>query len=403
MGSESKGRGSRYRRVGSIRWRLMIGGVATVALATVIYSNYYYADQVLFLRRLFPSGRTSCALPPLPPPSASAAVALAGWRGGGGGGGGGISGGVSARTRRPDVGIVLLYDDQVEEPRFAGMESISALSIANKRAYAEAHGYSLHVADGSVVDRSRPAAWSKLLALRTHLPRHEWLLFMDMDTLVMNPALSLEASGLLDGGDAFDVVMSEDWSGANTGVFLLRNSSWSNWLLEELWRQEALVGPADPATGRRYPFEYEQRAVHLLLQTDVWRARGLPPYDGAPGARSSTADVRAHFRMVPQCALNSYMLSPLALPWAKGFGTAARTAAQYAPGDFVVHMAGHKGVNKVRLFEECAREAARSAAPTADHRASLKRRRLGARGRGGRRRSTGDAARQGTNGTLPAR
>ena len=48
---------------------------------------------------------------------------------------------------------------------------------------------------------------------------------------------------------------------------------------------------------------------------------------------------------MPQCALNSYMLSPFTLK--------DRYVSQYVPGDFVVHMAGHKGSNKARLFEYC--------------------------------------------------
>ena len=60
-------------------------------------------------------------------------------------------------------------------------------------------------------------------------------------------------------------------------------------------------------------------------------------YPGAP-------EVRRHFKVIPQCALNSYMLSPFTL-------RGDRAKSQYVEGDFVVHMAGHKGYNKARLFE----------------------------------------------------
>ena len=49
----------------------------------------------------------------------------------------------------------------------------------------------------------------------------------------------------------------------NTGVFLMRSSTWSWWLLDEC--------EAAPARSGNYPFEYEQRAAHFLLQASVWR------------------------------------------------------------------------------------------------------------------------------------
>ena len=35
--------------------------------------------------------------------------------------------------------------------------------------------------------------------------------------------------------EAKDLFISEDWNGVNTGVFILRNSSWSRWFLQEAW------------------------------------------------------------------------------------------------------------------------------------------------------------------------
>jgi hypothetical protein len=166
--------------------------------------------------------------------------------------------------RPPRIGVVLLYDDQQQEARFAGMEAISAASIANKRAYAEMHDYSLVVADGTMIDRSRPAAWSKMPVLHRFVPQFDWVLFLDMDTLVMNPDVKIE--NYID--ERYDVIISEDWSGVNTGVFLIRNSTWTMWFLDELWKQKQLV-------SGNYPFEYEQRAFHYLLQTRIWRERGL--------------------------------------------------------------------------------------------------------------------------------
>jgi hypothetical protein len=36
-------------------------------------------------------------------------------------------------------------------------------------------------------------------------------------------------------GGPKDIYISADWNGINTGVFMMRNSSWSKWFLEEAW------------------------------------------------------------------------------------------------------------------------------------------------------------------------
>lgn len=193
---------------------------------------------------------------------------------------------------------------------------ICTASVANKRRYAALRGYDLIVST-EVADPSRPAAWSKILEVRKHLPNYDWLLFIDVDTLVMNPDVRLEDIA----DDSVDQVIAADHNGVNSGVWLVRNSPWMMWFLDELWAQEHLVKGA-------YLFHYEQRAFHHLFQTEPWTkqasVRGSAPYGGA-------ATVRAHSKIVNQCVFNSL------LPW-------------YVSGDFVVHLAGLKGVWECVIF-----------------------------------------------------
>ena len=50
------------------------------------------------------------------------------------------------------------------------------MSIHNKRAYADLHGYGVIVATSADVDQTRPAAWSKLLVLKKHLSDYDYLM-----------------------------------------------------------------------------------------------------------------------------------------------------------------------------------------------------------------------------------
>ena len=216
--------------------------------------------------------------------------------------------GTAAPPRKKRFAILTLCDEN------AGY--ICMASAANKRRYADLHGYDFIVST-QVADPSRPAAWSKILEVRKHLPNYDWLLFIDVDTLIMNPTVRLEDVA----DEKVDQVIAADHNGINSGVWLVKNSEWSMFFLDELWAQEHLVrGP--------YLFHYEQRAFHHLFQTEPWSkqgsVRGRQQYAGA-------AAVREHSKIVNQCVFNSL------LPW-------------YVSGDFVVHFAGLKGVWECLIF-----------------------------------------------------
>ena len=209
------------------------------------------------------------------------------------------------------------------KPRFAILTLCDAktgyictASAANKRRYAELHGYDLIVAT-EVADRTRPAAWSKILEVRKYLPAYDWLMFIDVDTLIMNPNVRLEDIA----DDSVDQIIGADHNGVNSGVWMVKNTPWMMWFLDELWAQEHLV-------RGNYLFHYEQRAFHHLFQTVPWSrqksVKGQKPYPGA-------ATVRAHSKIVNQCVFNSL------LPW-------------YVSGDFVLHFAGLKGVWECVIF-----------------------------------------------------
>ncbi|KAJ1451070.1 hypothetical protein M885DRAFT_29345 [Pelagophyceae sp. CCMP2097] len=250
--------------------------------------------------------------------------------------------------------------------RYQQVAAFSDAALANKRAYAEAHGYALVVADVEP-DARRPAPWHKLLAARDALQSYDWVMYVDGDALFANGDARVECAHLLD--DAYDVVLAEDWGGYNTGVFLIRNSSFSRWLLDAMWR--TAVEPNNLARINPYrhelPFEYEQRALHFLAKTPTW-TRAVAKYDipeYADDGEYTAAEIRARIKVVPQCALNGYLVRPrLRRP------DAAHAAARYADGDFIVHLAGHKGANKAALFDFALRDLARRGAGNAGKRAT---------------------------------
>jgi hypothetical protein len=184
----------------------------------------------------------------------------------------------------------------------------------------------------------RPPAWSKLTTMLTHIKSnaYDYVLYLDMDIVIMNPYISLEEI-IHRAPLNQDFVMTGDWAGLNTGIMFARNSEFSKWFLQAAWDQEQLVGKY-ASNGRKIPFNFEQRAFHFMLDTDFWRERKMPTY------RGNITELRRHFTVLPQCALNSYLMHPLE-------PRGDREVSHYVEGDFLIHQAGKKGQIKSDLMK----------------------------------------------------
>ena len=105
-------------------------------------------------------------------------------------------------------------------------------------------------------------------------------------------------------------------------VWLVRNTPWTLWFLDELWAQEHLVAPKNTWNML---FKYEQRAFHHLYASTRWREVTEGPI--YPNANT----VRARTKIVHACAFDSQ-------PWF------------YETGDFIIRLAELKGTVKCVVF-----------------------------------------------------
>jgi hypothetical protein len=230
------------------------------------------------------------------------------------------------------VGLLMIYDDH-----YGGSDkNLVPRLIQNRQKYCAKHGCTV-ISTATNKDSKRPPAWEKLTAMLAQLKtgKFDYVLYVDMDMIIMNPEKSPE-SFINQAPKDQDFILTNDWSGVNTGIMFARNSEFSKWFLQTAYDQDQLVGKY-AKNGVPHPFEYEQRAFHYLLDTDVWKDRGLPTYPG-----NSTA-LRTHFTALPQCSMNSYVLHPLEF-------RANREESQYVDSDFIVHLAGKKGQVKLDLM-----------------------------------------------------
>lgn len=237
--------------------------------------------------------------------------------------------------KKPKIAMLMMYDNADGNWSKDLMDRV----VANRNAYAKQYGYTVINAN-DLIDKSRPPAWSKLIAMENHLAsnKFDYILYIDMDVIIMNPSIQLE-SFIVPGKD---LTMTQDWNGLNSGVWLARNSEWTRWFLTTAFEQKQLVQKKSPE-GISYPFEYEQRAFHFLTNSEVWQQRKLPHY------RGDVEEIKSHIFTVPQCALNSYVLHPLDY-------RGDREVSQYVEGDFLVHFAGKKGQMKTDLMNHYLKE-----------------------------------------------
>ena len=242
----------------------------------------------------------------------------------------------AAATDKPRIAIVTFL---------SGLDpDVVRLSMANKRRYAELHGYELLRLDDEV-DGSRQAPWSKFLILHKHLDAHDYLVWLDADALVSDLAAKVEdIVGMAPGKDLY---YAADELDINSGVFIVRNSAWSKWYLVEAWQQRWLV------TDYNFRSTHEQRAIHYLHGAEDVHAEALAAGRAWPYPR--LAEVREHTMLVPHCALNSNVCEEF---WT-GFVLWRRSPSKgrwcdnvFAWGNFIVHLAGKSPASyKKWLFE----------------------------------------------------
>ena len=144
--------------------------------------------------------------------------------------------------------------------------AIEKLSINNKKAYAKRHGYGLTIKDLTTSKRyshEYREGWQKadiLKQTKREFPNAEWFWWLDLDTLIMEPEKSLEELifnkldsivdrtvdnfnplkleadiPFVDYTQDLEFLITQDCGGFNLGSFLMKNSDWTDLLLDVWW------------------------------------------------------------------------------------------------------------------------------------------------------------------------
>lgn len=153
----------------------------------------------------------------------------------------------------------------------------SMLSLENKARYAVTYGYPMF-GRHFLVDPafSRAFAWLKIPLLWRYLHAAQWLFWSDSDSIVVGKRALAD---FID--EEYDLILSADGNGINTGQFFLRGRcSWTERLLLEIW---------DKAVDVNHPW-WEQKSLMDLLAND-------------PG-------LTARVKVIPNAPFNHYEVQP---------------------------------------------------------------------------------------------
>ncbi|OCK82150.1 glycosyltransferase family 34 protein, partial [Lepidopterella palustris CBS 459.81] len=131
------------------------------------------------------------------------------------------------------------------------------------------HNYPLHVLRSSILDNvwTKPAYILSILLRELAKPegeRLQWLLWVDGDTIILNPYVPIEALIPPEDDPEWDdvqLLVSHDWNGLNNGVFPVRVSIWSVELFSAILSFR-FYRPDQHLTFR------DQSAMDFLLQDD---------------------------------------------------------------------------------------------------------------------------------------
>lgn len=114
------------------------------------------------------------------------------------------------------------------------------LSEPTFRAYADAHGYELVVAR-ELVAPERPASWSKVKMVQALMARHDFVLWVDADAMIVDFTRDMVDSCPRDGHLFVVEHHYDDQRIPNMGVFAARSTRQASDFLDLVWAQERYI------------------------------------------------------------------------------------------------------------------------------------------------------------------
>jgi len=178
---------------------------------------------------------------------------------------------------------------------------LGELALKNKKRYCDLHGYAFFH-ETVILDKERPAPWSKLLSIQQLLlnPHCGWVFYIDADTFITNTLVTLES--IIGPDRKEDIIFSSDMVAiVNTGVILIKRSPFSIVFLTRVyghcefhthgwWEQAAINFMLQQESAQN---RSEVAILHQRVMNSCW------PYFGGAECGWHRGDFVVHFAGTP--------------------------------------------------------------------------------------------------------
>lgn len=233
---------------------------------------------------------------------------------------------VKKKLETKKIAVLIVYDDNYSEMKNLTVDN-------NIKHYCDLHGYTL--IPYKVNEFDRHPAWAKISKSIDVIKNEDfdWLFFIDLDCLIMNPTIKLES--IIDEKYSFIVpshnipaidtptITPFNTNNIITSQFLVKNDEVGLKILEDIWESKELPSHMDFHT-----FDYEGRQTRVTI---------LKP------------EFKPFVKIVDEKILNRfwYMNSPFMV-----FHNLNVNNLTWQPGDFIVHVTGYKKEERIKLLSD---------------------------------------------------
>ncbi|KAI9208844.1 galactosyl transferase GMA12/MNN10 family-domain-containing protein [Polychytrium aggregatum] len=265
----------------------------------------------------------------------------------------GITVPLAGAAKDPRIAIVMSWSPSTRDRNVSNYPRMVVESLQLKRNYARRHGYAFFVDD--VIDETRIVPFGRyttIVSLMNFMPTLEWIVYLDMDTIIMRPSLSLEQlilapymqqPGLHPAHEAADGTGTDTDTDTSTSTSTSNSSSSSTVVTAMPPRPFAeidLIGKRD-CWG-------DLNAGVLFLRNSDWTVgvlRAALNYKHRhPDSNFNDQDaLAAVLQALPEAQRRHFILSPDHARFNKympGICGGGHDWHWYTPGDFLVHFPG---------------------------------------------------------------
>lgn len=191
------------------------------------------------------------------------------------------------------IALVTMYDDNCK--------SYAQLSDITKKEYCRLHNYDYICMKQNAAPGKHPV-WGKIRVVRDLLNTYDIVIWVDADAIIANKNFNIQPYII----DNFDLYISQDNNGINTGIFIIKNTETGKKILDQIWN-----------SYRQFQYvTFRQQACLGYL----WKTKYGP-----------------NIRILPHKLINSY----------DDIYPQRDRVNIYKQGDFILHLPNERACNKV--------------------------------------------------------